>query len=134
MRIVDRGVATPRSQARGRRFRIRPPNQAPADERTERDPAGICVVLDHVLLGLDGVFAVTVRVPARRVPVACASTPCSAPSSRRRRSAAVGANSESCLVATNSFWTATGGWCAWRLLDGDSSGGAVDGDRVAVAD
>ena len=45
-------------------------NQPFAGERTERDPAGVDVVLQHVDLGLDGVFAVTVRVPGRRVPVA----------------------------------------------------------------
>ena len=41
-----------------------------AGECTERDPARVDVVLEHVHLGLDGVFAVTVRVPGRRAPVA----------------------------------------------------------------
>ena len=45
-------------------------NQPSAGERTERDPAGVDVVLERVHLGLDGVFAVTVRVPGRRAPVA----------------------------------------------------------------
>jgi hypothetical protein len=45
-------------------------NQPSAGERTERDPAGVDVVLERVHLGLDGVFGVTVRVPCRRVPVA----------------------------------------------------------------
>ena len=45
-------------------------NQLVAGERTERDPAGVDVVLEHVDLGLDGVLAVTVRVPGQRVPVA----------------------------------------------------------------
>src|SRR5215472_6348540 len=45
-------------------------NQPPAGERTERDPALIDVILERVHLGLDGVFAVTVRVPGRRTPVA----------------------------------------------------------------
>jgi hypothetical protein len=35
-------------------------NQPCAGERTERDPAGVDVVLERVHLGLDGVFAVTV--------------------------------------------------------------------------
>ena len=45
-------------------------NQPSAGERTERDPAGVEVVLERVHLGLHGVFAVTVRVPGRRAPVA----------------------------------------------------------------
>ena len=45
-------------------------NQLVAGERTERDPAGVDIVLEHVDLGLDGVLAVTVRVPGQRVPVA----------------------------------------------------------------
>ena len=45
-------------------------NQLSAGERTERDPAVVDVVLERVRLGLDGVFAVTVRVPGRRAPVA----------------------------------------------------------------
>ena len=45
-------------------------NQPSAGERTERDPAGVDVVLERVQLGLDGVFAVTVRIPGRRAPVA----------------------------------------------------------------
>ena len=45
-------------------------NQPSAGERTERDPAVIDVVLERLHLGLDGVFAVTVRVPGRRAPVA----------------------------------------------------------------
>ncbi len=45
-------------------------NQLVANERTERDPAGVDVVLEHVDLGLDGVLAVTVRVPGQRAPVA----------------------------------------------------------------
>ena len=46
------------------------PTSSLAGERTERDPAGVDVVLERVHLGLDGVFAVTVRVPGRRAPVA----------------------------------------------------------------
>src|SRR4051812_39780678 len=45
-------------------------NQPPAGERTERDPAVVDVVLERVHLGLDGVFAVTVRVLGQRAPVA----------------------------------------------------------------
>ena len=45
-------------------------NQPLAGERTERDPAGVDVVLERLHLALDGVFAVTVRVPGRRAPVA----------------------------------------------------------------
>ena len=45
-------------------------DQPSAGERTERDPAGVDVVLERAHLGLDGVFAVTVRVPRRRAPVA----------------------------------------------------------------
>ena len=45
-------------------------NQPSAGERTERDPAGVDVVLERAHVRLDGVFAVTVRVPGRRVPVA----------------------------------------------------------------
>ena len=45
-------------------------NQPCAGERTERDPAVVDVVLERVHLGLDRVFAVTVRVPGRRAPVA----------------------------------------------------------------
>jgi len=45
-------------------------NQPPAGERTERDPAVVDVVLELVHLGLDGVFAVIVRVPGPRAPAA----------------------------------------------------------------
>jgi len=45
-------------------------NEAPAGERTERDPAIVDIVLERAHPGLDGVFAVTVRVPGRRAPVA----------------------------------------------------------------
>jgi hypothetical protein len=45
-------------------------NQTSAGERTERDPTGIDLVLDRVHLGIDGVFAMTVRVPGGRGPVA----------------------------------------------------------------
>jgi hypothetical protein len=45
-------------------------NQLSADEGTERDPALVDVILERVHLGRDGVFAVTVRVPGRRAPVA----------------------------------------------------------------
>jgi hypothetical protein len=45
-------------------------NQSPAGEGTERDPAVVDVALELVHPGLDGVFAVTVRVPGRRAPVA----------------------------------------------------------------
>ena len=45
-------------------------NQSLAGERTERDPAGVDVVLQHVDLGLDRVLAETVRVPGQRAPVA----------------------------------------------------------------
>ena len=45
-------------------------DQLLTDERTERDPAGVDVVLEHVDLGLDGVLAVTIRVPGQRAPAA----------------------------------------------------------------
>src|SRR5262252_9634299 len=45
-------------------------NQPRAGERTERDPAMVDVVLGRAHPRLDGVFAVTVRVPGRRAPVA----------------------------------------------------------------
>jgi hypothetical protein len=45
-------------------------NQPSAGERTERDPAVVDVVLERVHLSRDGVFAVTLRIPARRAPVA----------------------------------------------------------------
>jgi hypothetical protein len=45
-------------------------NQPPTGERTERDPAIVDVALERAHLGLDRVFAVTVRVPGRGAPVA----------------------------------------------------------------
>ena len=41
-----------------------------AGQRTERDAAGVDVVLDRAHVGLDGVFALTHRVPARRAEFA----------------------------------------------------------------
>lgn len=45
-------------------------NQPSAGEGTERDPPDVDVVLERVHLTLDGVFAVTLRVPARRAQIA----------------------------------------------------------------
>ncbi len=45
-------------------------NQPSARDRTDRDPARVDVVLQRVLLGRDGVFAVATRIPGRRVPAA----------------------------------------------------------------
>ena len=45
-------------------------DQPSAGERTDRDPAGVDVVLERVHLGLDGVLAVTLRVPRRGAPIA----------------------------------------------------------------
>ena len=44
--------------------------QPSAGDRTECDPTGVDVVLERMHLALDGVFAVTLRVPSRRAPVA----------------------------------------------------------------
>jgi hypothetical protein len=48
-------------------------NHPSAGERTERDPAGVDVVLERAHLSLDGVLTVTVRIPRRRAPVAVPS-------------------------------------------------------------
>jgi hypothetical protein len=47
-------------------------DHAAVSERTERNPAAVEVVLNLPHLGLDGVLALTVRIPGRRTPLAVA--------------------------------------------------------------